>query len=438
MGVDTGIDFVGRVRSGERVRCALVVGCGGSGKSMLADQVSAQLGISEIASTIIPGDLAPSFDSLGDTSVVILDAADQSSADFLNALRADALDNHAQRSVLLLARNSTATPELAELAALADRDGMVGSLGLMPLSDITSRIPTGGSTPATGELVAELTGAIPLHVDRLCSGWDVAGWPDVFDVKSLPLPDRFMDTVRVQVARLSTADRHQLAERAIASLAGVEPADVRRAKGLIEAGLAITDGTVPRAIALAVRESLTQDEADIAASTIGIALLQTNPELAVDLLDGSTAPASWTAVALAASGQIDRATKELDRVLGAGEAPDGAALAAAAHLAAINARWGEAARASEQIETHPYWSVAKTDAIKQLYQTLDLAQGSIDVVVESPEPTASFLAGAVAAMALTMDEWLDGPALAEQLRDLVRQSASQQPMLEIEYEYWAP
>lgn len=432
--MDAENEFVKRVRSGERVRCALVAGPGGFGKSALADRIIEQLAVSEIGATYLVGSAGVSLDSLEDPDrydVLILDDAEAADPEVLTALRVEALKPSSSTSLLVLARSATGVSELAELAALADRDDFSLRLSTMEHDVLLSHVASGSE--AMVSLVGELTGAIPLWVDRLTAGWNTTGsWPEGSVSSADELPDRFVDTVEVHLARLSAEQRMDLAERSLSSIAGVDPSSPRRARPLVEAGLANSDGSIPLGVAFAVQSVIAQDELDAATSAVGCELVQTDPTLAVGLLDGSNAALSWTAAALAASGQIDRASKVLDRIASDGEL-DGAALGAAAQVAAMEARWGEAARLAGEIDDHPYWSEAKTAAVAKLYTTLDLSNGPLDDAPESmsPESMSSFLAGAVSAMALTMGSDVDSTTLAQQLRELTRQAPNQQPMLDI-------
>ena len=436
--MDAGHEFVKRVRSGERVRCALIAAPGGYGKSQLAEQVCTDLALSEITSTVLAGDLDSTLDATAAGTapdVVVLDGADLASSALLNECRREILRPESSRSFLFLARNASTSPELAELAAVADRDDVLWQLYPLEIEQIESRVPYGDDVSLSAADIAELTGAIPLFADRLCTGWDSEGWPTSFAAAADALPERFVTSVALQLGRLSAPDRLEMAERSLARLGGIEPTNVRAARGLIEAGIATADGAIPFAVAYAARDSLSETEIAAAAATAGTALLQTDPETAVGLLEGSGTPPSWTAVALASSGQIDSAKKALDQILATSE-PDGAALAAAAHVAAIDARWGEASRLIGQIDDHPYWSDARTEVVQNLYRLLDLSDGPlIDLPLSEQdlptEPGASFLAGAIAAMAMTMGDEHDAAELGDRLRELVRQSESQQPMLDV-------
>ena len=433
--MDAENEFVKRVRSGERVRCALVAGPGGFGKSTLADRVVEQLAVSEIGATYLTGSAGVSIEAIEDPDrhdVLIVDEADSVDPAVLTALRVEALKPSSATSLLVLARRATAVPELAELAALADRDDF--SARLSPMSSDVLQGQVASSADGMAAQVGELTGAIPLWVDRLCGGWSATdSWPQGQVSSADELPDRFVDTVEVQLARLSVEQRMDLAERSLSSIAGVDPSSPRKARPLVDAGLANGDGSIPLGVAFAVQSVITQDELDAATRAVGCELVQTDPGLAVGLLDGSNTALSWTAAALAASGQIDRASKVLDRIANDG-ALDGAALGAAAQVAAMEARWGEAARLASEIDEHPYWSEAKTAAVAQLYATLDLNNGPLadaGQVPTSPESMASFLAGAISAMSLTMSPETDSTALAQQLRELTRQAPNQQPMLDV-------
>lgn len=423
--------FAERVLRGERVRCGVLVGAGGHGKTAFAEELYDRLASADVATVLVPGDLASAEIDLREARVVIVDSADRSPGDFLDLLRGEALSATSDRSLLLMARSSSASAELAELAALADRDGMVGTLPTLSLETIASRIPEEINLAA--EIIAELTGAIPIHVDRLCSGWDDTGWPDTIDMAELNgLPDRFVTHIELQIALLSAEDRLLLIERSLSQLAVVEPSEQRRLRHLIDAGLVTEDGLVPLAVARAVRTVVTSDELDAATRTAGLELLQTDPARAAEVLDDAAAPTAWAAVALAAAGRLDRATAVLDSLVGE---IDGAALAASAHVAAVEARWADAAELSAQITEHPYWSPSRVDAVSRLYALLDArasdpSPGSSN---GAGEPGARFLADAVDVMGTTLGQGasVDVISLAEQLRALVRQAPNQQPTLDI-------
>lgn len=428
-----GATFADRVLSGERVRCGLVVGAGGFGKSHLAETLCEQLQASSVTTTLVPGDLAPDFVDLHESDVLIVDSADQSSEEFLKAVRREALSLSSDRSFLLLARNSTLSTELAELTALADRDGMIERLGPLSSEEIARRMPESADEHEIATL-SLLTGGIPLHVDRLCSGWDASTWPaDLRPRAELVLPDRFVDAVVLNVGRLSADDRVEFAARSVSSLAFVEVGARHRASPLIEAGLASSDGEVPYAVALAALGEMSLDERRVATRQVGLELLQTDPAAAATLLVDTAEHASWAAVALAAAGQVDRATSILDGIFGESGEADGAGLASSAHVAALQSRWPDAASFADEIESHPYWSDAKVDVVKQLYHSLDVTGSptTIDTNPKTREPGVTFLAEAISVLEQTRDSSPDGSALVERLRSLVRQSSSQQPTLDI-------
>ncbi len=424
--------FVQHVRAGVRVRCCVVSGPGGFGKSHLAEIIAHELLASNVSCELVHGDLVSADVDLGDGQVIIVDVADQAPAEFLTQLRADVLAANSSRSLLLLARSPTALPELAELAALADSDDRMVVLQAISPDGLAARIPTSSSVSAA--MLAELTGAIPIHVDRLCSSWDDVGWPDIHDQISEHIHARFANHIRIQCGRLAPADRKVLAARSFAHSAVVDADEVPRVTQLIDAGLAEHDGQIPTAVALAVQQILTDEEREVAVEKAGLALLQIDAGLAAQLADGLAAAPSWAAIAWAAAGRYKAATDLFDQ--GRGE-HDGALLAAGSHVAAAEARWADAARLSAAITEHPYWSPNRSAAVARLYGVLDgqiddpgFTEGRADTR-SSDEPAARFLHEAVDALVATFASDVSSTDLGERLRSLVRQSANQQPALDI-------
>lgn len=417
--------FAQHVRAGERVRCCVVTGPGGFGKTHLAEALAQELTDAGVSCAVVHGDLASADTELGDARVIIVDAADHAPADFLQQLRAEAMSPSSTRSLLVLARSATAQPELAELASLADRDDRVLGLAPMTLDELAARTPSKSSM--TAERLAEMTGSIPIHVDRLCRSWDDAGWPDVDDEMSAHIHERFSKHVGIQAGRLPAETRAVLGSRSLSGSSVVDADEQTHVATLVDAGLAEPDGRIPRAVALAVPRILTDEERERAVHMAGIGLLQTDVGSAVDLVDGLSKPPSWAAVAWAAAGRYKSASEMLDHVL---DAPDGALLAASSHVAAAEARWADAARFSAAIDEHPYWSRDKIEAVARLYAVLDGETGPIDGDVGSDEPSARFLHESVDVLASTLTE--SAPQdLGERLRSLARQTVNQQPMLDI-------
>lgn len=405
----------------------MVVGPGGFGKTHLAEGLVNELLGSDISCTLVQGDLVDGKTELGDSKVVVVDAADLAPPEFLVQLRAEAMSPASIRSLLLFARSPTALPELAELAALADRDDRVVSLDVTSVDELAARIPPTSSM--TADRLAELTGAIPIHVDRLCGTWDDAGWPEIEDPIDEHIHDRFNKHVRIQAGRLSTQERVVLGSRSFSQSAVVDADEQSGVAILIDAGLAEPDGRIPLAVATAVRNVLSDPEREIAVRQAGLGLLQTNAVQAADLADGLTDPPAWAAIAWAAAGRFTSATSLFDNTW---DDQDGALLAAGSHVAAAEARWADAARLSAAITDHPYWSGDKVAGVARLYAALDgKSLSSGDAQPGSGEPSARFLHEAVDALAVTLDSTGSVESLGERLRSLARQSPHQPPALDI-------
>lgn len=424
------------------MRCCVVGGPGGFGKTELAEGVASELIDADISCTVVQGDLVSENTSLGDDLVIIVDAADRAPSGFLAQLRADAMSPTSNRSLLLLARAPFAAGELAELSALADRDDRLVTLSTLSLDELAARIPPDSSIDPS--FLSDLTGAIPLHVDRLCTAWEQTGWPDIdttqggFELGGR-VPERFVQHIEIQMGRLDTAERVTLGALSFAETALGDGDDVTQIARLVDAGLIEPDSRVPNAVAAAVRQSLMGVERELALGRAGITLLQTNAALAADLADGLSDPPSWAAIAWAAAGRFTSATEMIDAQAGH---TDGALLAAHAHVAASESRWNDAARLSAEIAEHPYWSTDKIAAVARLYACLDASPAEAQSGAEqSDEPAARFLCEAVDAFVATMlpDGGLPDPALSEtgptalgdRLRSVARQASNQQPTLDI-------
>lgn len=417
--------FAQHVRAGERVRCCVVTGPGGFGKTHIAEGLAQELVEAGVLCALVHGDLVSKDTEFDDVQVVIVDAADQAPPDFLLQLRAEAMAPSSTRSLLLLARSAAAQPELAELAALADRDDRVLGLAPTSLDELAARTPPTSSI--TADLLADLTGSIPIHVDRLCGSWDDVGWPDADDDVRAHIHERFTKHVEIQAGRLTPETRIVLGARSLTGSPVVDTDERTHVAILVDAGLAEPDGRIPGAVALAVPRILTDQERERAVHMAGIGLLQTDVGGAVDVVDGLSTPPSWAAIAWAAAGRYKSASDMLDQVR---DEPDGALLAAGAHVAAAEARWADAARFSAAVDEHPYWSRDKTAAVARLYAVLDGQTGSSEDESRSDEPSARFLHEAVDALAATLAEQAP-EGLGERLRSLARQTLNQQPMLDI-------
>lgn len=416
--------FVGQVRRGDRVRCCVVTAPGAHGKTVLAESLVEHLADCDVRSILLRGDLVAADHDLGDAVVVVVDSGERAPGALLDRLRADALSPTCPRSLVLFARSATASPELAELAALADGDDRLGTLPTVSLADLADRIPP--SSEISAQDLHDLTGGVPVHVDRLCKGWDDEGWPSVAGAGALP--DRFVRHCDVLLSHLPSEARVLLGSLAITRASAHDQASTDAARTLADAGVVDQTGRVPDAIAQCVDRALDDDERSRAIEAAGIDLMESDPARAADIVRSAATPPPWAASALAAAGDFDAATTMLNS---AWDGSDGTLRAAAAHVAAAESRWSDAAEHAAGIETHAYWTDGQVAAVARMYGALDgRVPSTVDAESDSA-PRSRFIEDAVAALAATLDPDADLDDIGDRLRSLARQSSNQQPMLDV-------
>lgn len=418
--------FTEPLRRGERVRCCVITAPGGHGKTHMAEQLVSDAAWPEGSAVLVRGELADGETDLGSATIVVVDGADAASPAVLRQLRTEALSTGSERSLLFFARRIGDSSELAELAALADGDQRLGALEPLSPVDLAEVIPTSSSLDAVA--LAELTGSIPIHLDRLRRAWDEHGWPEGDDV--VDIPDSFTRHVGAQLGRLGPDERIRLGVLALTR----SPMDDRTTddvvRALIDAGLVDANGLVPEAVARSVEVALSVEERDEAVRLAGADLLEVDPVRAVVVAETAATPPPWAAIAMAAAGRFADAT----RLLEAGESSqDGSTLAAAAHIAGGESRWSDAARYASAIREHPYWSTARRDAVARLYRALagEDPGADTDEAIDPTEPTTSFIEEAVRSFVDTLAPEVDTARLGQKLRALVRQAPNQRPTLDI-------
>ena len=412
--------FVDQVRAGERLRCGVIVGPGGYGKTLLAEEAVAALKSADVPVVFVAGDLVLDPD-LENTQAVVLDVGEQAPSELLDRLRGQAQDPMSGSSILVFTRSVSSSPSMAALGSLADREGALEQLGGLDAAELENRIPN--ASGITLEDLDELTAAIPAVTDRLCASWDDEGWPTaVSDIDTTP--SRFRTFVEMQLAMLDNDSQHDLAKHAILRLWSPD-SDERVGDGLRRGGLAGRDGRVPLAVAMAVDEIIDRKSRAAVMRSTARSMIGTDPTQAAGMFE-AVDESALAAVARAASGDslgANRLLMDLPR--------SGAAAAAAAHVAGVEARWSDAAQLIKQATPHPYWDEAQLASAQSLYELL--AAPAADHGTDRTGASESFLEAAVAAMhrAVSTSSGTDRDTAVEALRSLLRQVPNQPPMLDI-------
>lgn len=412
--------FVDGVLSGSPMRCGVVVGPGGYGKSLLATEAVTALKEAGVPVLFVSGDLELELTPDND-GVIVVDSADLAADSLLEPLRSVALDPTSEQPILLFTRSISASPSLVALCGLADGQSTLEELDRFSDDDIAARLPKKGVVTAAE--VRELTCAVPALVDRLCQGWDDSEWPSESVSSADQLPPRFLRHIEMEFSRIDGDDRAELAAAALTAVASPD-SGTEVAGRLSISGLVGPDGRVPLAVAYAIEHVLAGDERRVAVITAAQPFIQTDPARAAATFT-EVGSHDLAAVALAAAGRVDEATATL-----VGLPREGAAAAASAHIAGVESRWADAVSLVDQAgESHPYWSDESVDGVRAMYASIAGLDSEHD---DSGSGADDFTSRAASTMrdaleANTESQLLD---VVDDLRGLARQAKNQPPSLD--------